>query len=145
MDMTQVINALLPMIQNIVAGVMQVSGSGMIGTARELKAVSDYADEAAKKFAGNPVIEALIEPLQGNFLENVNIEALDVNNVLSSVMQIDSLLPPELTGEVKQFLYELAQRVASASGQGFFGSGEKVTEVESQYLDALRVYLGLSG
>jgi hypothetical protein len=143
MDTTQIINTLLPIIQNVIGGLMKYSGSGMMGTARELKAIVEFAGEAATQYGDDPVMSGLLEQLQGNFMDDVNIEAIDANAVLAGINGLDSLLPPHIAATVKPFIYELAERVANAAGTGLFGTGEKVTGTEAQYLEILRTQLGL--
>ncbi len=46
--------------------------------------------------------------------------------------------------EFKLFLYELATKVAKASGEGFLGLGKKVSEKESDFLARLKETLAIS-
>jgi hypothetical protein len=70
---------------------------------------------------------------------------VDVNNLLMQIAQVNPILAEagEAGGQVKVFLYEMAGSVIAAAGTGIFGTGERVTAGEAQFLDALRQTLGL--
>lgn len=58
---------------------------------------------------------------------------------------LDDLLKDagEEGSQVKNFVFDLAERVTSASGSGLFGTGQKVSEGEAEFLNNLKGKLGL--
>jgi len=50
---------------------------------------------------------------------------------------------PEEIQEYKEFIYQCADRVANAAGEGLFGTGAKVSQKEAATLHSLKAALGL--
>lgn len=55
---------------------------------------------------------------------------------------VDSRAPKAEAAEFKAFLYEVAEQVARASGEGWFGLGKKVSGRETECLAELKEILG---
>ena len=57
---------------------------------------------------------------------------------------VDRVAPADEAREYKQFLVDLTEHVAQAAGEGFMGSGEKVSQAELDYIATLKTTLGSS-
>lgn len=58
---------------------------------------------------------------------------------------VDRKAQPEEAREFKQFLYDLAYKVADAAGEGFWGDwGNKISEQEKKFLEKLRTVLEIT-
>lgn len=135
----------------VIQGVIMVDGKGgSVQIFREFLAVGNYVAEAEEKYQNNLLVQQALHYFideQGNIKSGMEGEAvmdISANDVLSSVDYVMNLLPetPE-KAQFKVFIYELAQRVADAAGQGLLGSGARVTEEEAQFLAVLRAHLGV--
>lgn len=144
MDIQDIINKLLPMIQNVVGGILKSSDSGIIGKFREAGSVGVFLKEAAEEFEGSELIGGLLSGLK-DFDFNIDLDNLDPAAALDDLGGLDDLLGG-LGGEadnVKGFIMGLAEKVAGAAGGGLFGSGEKISAGEQQFLADLKGKLGL--
>lgn len=135
----------------VIQGVIMVDGKGgSFQIFREFLAVGNYIAEAEEKYHHNLLVQQALHYFideQGNIKSGLEGEAvMDVSqaDVLTSVDYVLNLLPetPEKT-QFKGFIYELAERVAAAAGQGLLGSGARVTPEEAEFLTALRARLGI--
>jgi hypothetical protein len=135
-------------VSQVVLGVIGIDGSGPVSGAREVKAAQDFIKEAPARFSGNALVQTLVVALNRD----------DDNNPMNSFLMLDEMNPdailnnlntalsifnasPELPG-AKEFIYDLAERVAEAAGSGLFGMGPKVSEEEEMLLANLRLTLG---
>lgn len=145
MDIEGIVQALIPVVKEIIVGMLLMSDSGVIGGAREAGAITDYLKKGPVTFAGNPIIEHLAETLlaEGN-LQLPDLSSLDATHLLQTVADVGADLDTLEGGvQVKQFIYGLAEHIAGASGGGLFGRGQKISTGEQQILDALRGQLGI--
>jgi hypothetical protein len=135
-------------VSQVVLGVIGVDGSGPISGAREIKAAMDFIREAPERFQDNTLVQALVAALNRDdennplnsflALDDMNQDVLlyNLNMALNAVSASD-----ELPG-TKEFIYDLAARVAEAAGSGLFGMGPKVSDEEQMLLTNLRATLG---
>jgi hypothetical protein len=69
------------------------------------------------------------------------------SEIIDPLRNIALLLDTKATREeaeaYKRFLYEVAEKVAEASGEGFLGTGEKTSDAEYEFLVRLSETLGL--
>lgn len=149
--MTQIddlIGQIFPALQDIIASVMKVGGSGLFGKMRETKSLIDFAQNAAVQFAGNDIVGGLVQRIldpDGDGDLNLDFESLNPADVLGSLGGLNNLLAGfgEQGAQVKQFLYGAAESVAGAAGTGLMGSGQKVNANEQNFLEQLKATLGL--
>jgi len=118
---------------------------GLISGLKEIAAVAHAAEEAKTAYTENELIQAVIAELEAKGDESKQIpEGSTSEIVLEKLVKIDSILDkktPEAEGiGYRNFLYQLADRAANASG-GFLGLGEKVSEEEAFYLNKLKEIL----
>ncbi len=149
MDVSAIVSSVIPVVQQVLAGLLQSSGSGLFGKIREGAAIANYFADTAASFGGNDIINGLVDAFTkgeaGQQLSEVAGEAKDINNVMEAVGGLDGLLGEagEQGVQVKQFIMGLAEKVAGAAGEGLFGGGEKIGAGEQQFLDMLKGKLGL--
>lgn len=149
MDVSAVVPQLIPIVQHVLAGLLNSSGSGLFGKIREGAAIANYFADTAASYGENPLINGVVDAfIKGDAGQNISElagETKDIGTVMNIVGGLDSLLSGagEQGVEVKQFIYGLAETVASAAGEGLFGSGDRIGTGERQFLDALRGTLGL--
>jgi len=107
-------------------------------------------DEAQIKYANNLLVQAALMRFideSGNIdtgLDSEKVEHIPEGDVLASVDYVMNMFEglPELPG-YKQFLYTLAEKIATAAGTGLLGTGAKVSAEEAGLLQDLNARLGL--
>ncbi|MGQ9888170.1 MAG: hypothetical protein ACUVSX_06710 [Aggregatilineales bacterium] len=126
----------------IIGAMMNVDGPGFLKGWREASAGLNYFDTALERFNDNAAVLRVLAYMEQELPGDIG--AIDWDDVLARLDRIDTLLAgtPDAPG-YKQFIYELAETVASASGAGLFGSGPKISEREAAFLAELRARLGL--
>ncbi len=147
-----IIQALLPVIRNVLGIISLAGDSGLIGRMRESKASIDFFRQAAEGFDENPIIRGIVTAvIEGDdddlTMETVDVTQLDLRSVLAQVGSVPQMLAgvdPQHAYDVRAFIYLVAENVASAAGGGLFGRGEKINDTEASVLDSLRIQLGLS-
>ena len=127
------------------AGV-SASDFGVVSFAKEVSALIRAVREARVRYAGSPLVLAVIdafERAEADGVEAQQPQSLDEN--LAAVARIADVVgrkaAPEEARHYKTFLYELAEIVAAASGEGWFGSGAKPSDAERTHLGRLQAAL----
>lgn len=149
MDVSAIVTSVIPVVQQVLAGLLHSSGSGLFGKMREGAAIANFLGDTAANFGDNPIINGLVDAfMKGDAakqLSEITGEAASVDNVMGAVGNLDGLLGEagEQGAQVKQFIFGLAEKVAGASGDGLFGSGDKIGENEQAFLNTLKGKLGL--
>lgn len=146
MDINQLAAALIPIVRDVIGGMLLMSDSGVMGEAREAGAIATYMRESINTFGGNPIIELIVEGMleEDGRLPLPDSSTVDVANLFNNVGSAANALNSIEGGvQVKQFIYGLAQHIAGASGAGLFGRGQKVNAGEQQVLDGLKAVLGV--
>jgi|GEM_PF-1083540 len=149
-DANALATQVLPFAQDTLMASLKASGAGFWGMLKEATSVANYIAHAPARFPGNEIIPPLMEGLKSRihtdkYAPSGDLRLVDVNNLLSRIAEVNNVLADagEAGGQVKVFLYEMAASVIAAAGTGLFGSGERVTAGEAQFMDALRQTLGL--
>ncbi|HRE48896.1 MAG TPA: hypothetical protein PLD47_14310 [Aggregatilineales bacterium] len=146
--MDQTIAQIIPIVQLVLGSLMKVGDAGLVGKLREAGALGKFLSEAQEKFKGNALVEGLLKALPdqiGEMGQSFDVKHFDVLQTTQALGGLDGILKDsgEQGKQVKQFIYELAERFASAAGGGIFGSGQKISEAESAFLSDLKGRLGL--
>ncbi|MDX2076002.1 MAG: hypothetical protein SFZ02_06195 [bacterium] len=132
---------IIKVIRGIVDGMMSAGNSGMVGRAREMTAFTEYIKKATAQYGDNPLVGQLLD--YGDALMDKS-DFADPSELFSAMSELGDGLPQDDMGNgVRQFIYGLAEAVAGASGGGFLGRGDKISDDENDYLDFLRGKLGL--
>ncbi|MDC3962947.1 hypothetical protein KEG38_54560 [Polyangium jinanense] len=119
---------------------------GLISAAKEFSAAVKTLNDAAEKAPHNQLIQAIVNANKDEQQASSSSEGFSVDLVIERVRQARSIVEakaPAEAAEYKQMVLEVADRVANASGEGFFGTGKKVSDKEAEYLGKLRDALGL--
>ena len=126
----------------VIGVMMKVDGPGFLKGWREATAGLDYFSAALERFNDNAAVLRVLAYMEQELPGDIG--QIDYDDVLARAGRIDLLLAgtPDAPG-YKQFIYELAEAVAAASGSGLFGRGPKVSEREAAFLAELRASLRL--
>jgi hypothetical protein len=138
----------LPVI--IIQGMITVDGTTYSSIVREMMVLAKYIDEAQVTYANNLLVQAALMRFideSGNIdtgLDSEKVEHIPEGDVLASVDYVMTQFAglPELPG-YKQFLYTLAEKIATAAGNGLLGMGAKVSDEEANLLHDLKAQLGV--
>lgn len=137
------LHGLAEAVNSVLGGVMQAGGSGLFGMLREGMAAMGFLKEMQENFAENDLIQQVL----GLVLEKGTHsgEALPESaDYLGQIQGALAGLQNDAIGEqFKQMLYQFAERVAGAAGQGLFGTGEKISHGEADFLGQLKQTLGI--
>ena len=125
---------------------VNVGKPGVAKTVRESAALANGASKLSKtKYRHNALIQALLagEDLQ----KSISHQNPTYDETLVKVKEageiVDRVSGGDEAREYKQFLVDLTQHVAEAAGEGFMGTGKKVSKAEVDYTRTLRSTLGL--
>lgn len=118
------------------------NASGPMKIFRELVAGANAVQAAINEYAHSPAVVQVLENINITDDDPIISQIITPELVFTYLPAIDSILGPQAR-DYKIFLYELAEKVASASGSGRFGAGPKVSANEADFLDALYTQLGL--
>jgi len=144
---SELVSSLVEALNNVMVGIMKVGGSGTFGMVREGMAAVSFLKEARESFAGNQLIQQVIETVmnrvQGGSSEETVAYDQPEDAMLSQIGAAVSSLEGDNGQQFRHMLLQFAQKVASAAGQGLFGSGEKVSSGEADFLARLQQVLGL--
>jgi hypothetical protein len=147
-----VIDQILDVIKYVVAGVMGADPrSGPFKMVREMGALAGFLRESSEQFKDNPLVSQVISALTAKPDEDAGSQAgqpepvtLSITDILGKADSLNSLLASIPGGDdVKRFIYQLAEKIASASGSGLFGSGPKISGQEANFLERLKNTLGI--
>jgi hypothetical protein len=115
---------------------------------KEMIILTKAYEEAKEHYAGNALIQAILAERSFHDSDDVDINNLTSDDFLKKIDEIARIVekksPAEECLEFKLFLYEIAMKVAKASGEGFLGLGKKVSDKESDYLGRLKETLAIS-
>lgn len=141
---------LLIVVQAVWDGIMGADEGGPLNSLRENKAAADYVTDSKGEFADNAIVQQLIGSLTpggGDGLDADGIQeaitlALAPNTLMQHIGALSQVLNQHPDGMgVKEFIYGLAEAIAEAAGTQRFGGGDKVSDTEKQWLDALAAWL----
>jgi tellurite resistance protein len=102
---------------------------------KETQALFDFINECAANQSDCQTFANACRRLQRKLKELMaRLKGFDPGEFQFIIGQLNHRLNPETAAAYKQRVYELAQRVANASGGGFLGIGSKISEREQQAL-----------
>jgi hypothetical protein len=129
---------------------------GIIAAAREFDAFDRAMVDSLEQLKGNKLIEAAFWNLdsdakrkethqkiksEGKSFDDVKEEYMAV--IVRAIATVTQKASKKDAGEYLYFVHDIAERVAYASGEGFLGTGEKLSPKEKAFLDELRTALGI--
>lgn len=141
------VRSLVDALNNVMVGIMKVGGSGTFGMVREGMAAVSFLKEARESFAGSQLIQQVIEMVMNRVQGGSSEESVSYDQPEDAMLAQIGAAVANLQGEdgqqFRQMLVQFAEKVASAAGQGVFGSGEKISSGEANFLAKLQQVLGL--
>lgn len=149
MDPQAIASQLIPIVQHVVTGVMNAGDSGVLGKVKEAGAAVGYVREAATRFEGNAILDHVIKNITGDgakdFATAIGGGQFDLSQMNTAVSSLNTVLNGMgSTGrEIKEFVVELAQKIAEAAGGGLLGSGQKMSSGEFRFIDDLKRQLDI--
>lgn len=140
----------------IVAGAINTADFTFFSFVKEVFVLSEYLEGAKSKYKNNELLQSLLSVVldedyqkQGEKATKVEVETFEefldaaCQQLKETVAIAYQTATTQEVEEYKEFLYEIANKVANASGSGWFGTGEKVSEKEVVVLHKFKVALGL--
>ncbi len=118
--------------------------TGVIGYFREIMAAGRYLYDAQRRYADNALVQELFNYTEADDdaaaaaseQADDDDKPLTRERLLANLAEVGNLLRDDAEGDqFRLFLFELAQRVARASGRPF---GPRVTEDEAAFLEELK-------
>ena len=122
---------------------------GVVSFAKEFAALIRAVIGAKEKYPSNQLIQSLVAefekkdqspPADGEGKKSQDDMLADLGKVAALV---DNKAAGDEARGFKTFLVDLSEQVANASGEGFLGFGEKVSDKERDYLQKLRSTLSV--
>jgi hypothetical protein len=128
-----------------------------VSFAKEAWEMLDFSQTAKGLYRDDPLIQDVLAELTSldsednplaRKLEGDQTEPTQLaDQYLEKLSQAAAILDGETLGGqallFKRFVYEFAERVANASGEGLLGTGDKVSAKEAVFLRKLKTCLGL--
>lgn len=129
---------------------------GIVSTAIEAAAMSKEISGAAQKYPDNSIIQAAfseaafkngqVRPTKPDIKpEDVQSGAVvdhAIAQATATLQMLEGKAAAEEIAQYRQFIYDCGNAVASAAGDGLFGSGSKVSDKEAVALTKLQAALG---
>lgn len=138
------LDVLLQLPALIIGATMKADRTGFLNGFREANAGAQFIDGAVERYKDNVVVLELIANMEREHELPDDLDEITPDVVYSHLEHVKAMLAgsPYAHGFF-MFVYELAEAVANATGGGWFGGGEKITEGEAAFLEDLRAQLGL--
>ncbi len=126
---------------------LNVGQPGMIKTIKEVAALASGIKALSKdKYKDNRLIQGLLADFK-QVEQSMRRERLSYDEALAVVKAaaqvVDRVASADEARRYKQFIVDVTDHVANAAGEGFMGSGEKVSQAEIDYIDALKTTFGV--
>lgn len=144
-EWVQVVEAL---IQAPLFMTVSVGQPGMFKTIKEVAALASGIKALSKdKYKQNRLIQSLLADF-GQIEQSMGQKHLSYDEALATVRTaaeiVDRAASSEEAQGYRQFIIDLTEHVANAAGEGFMGTGERVSRAETAYINHLKVELGFS-
>jgi len=130
----------------------------LLGYSREIASIEQGLDEAKQIFPMNELIQSVLDAIEadaqviqeGGEVEEVHDEGsytedteeiikCELTKISKAVDIVAQKSPASEVLEYKRFLYRIAEKAVTASGEGFLGlSRNKISDKESKYLGQLK-------
>lgn len=122
---------------------------GVVSFAKELHAMIKAVVEAKASYTGNPLVQAVIADFETKSTDAPPAppEKKNSDAILADIGQVVAIVDAKAAGDeargFKTFLFGISEQVANASGSGFLGFGEKVSDDEKAFLAKLKSTLSV--
>ncbi|PKL43670.1 MAG: hypothetical protein CVV41_07815 [Candidatus Riflebacteria bacterium HGW-Riflebacteria-1] len=122
--------------------------SDMVGFLREMLSAHTFLTSAMNKYGNLELLREVINDLVSASKSRQELLNEDFNpfkNLEPTVARANQILADKATSEearaMRAFTYELAFEIAKAAGDGFLGTGTKVSQSEAEFLSELKSHL----
>lgn len=117
------------------------------GSSREFFVLSEFCREAKALYGDVELIREILhcrtpEDSDDTQRQQMPLEAL-MNEIRAIIAIVDEKVPQDEAARFKEFLLEVAYKVAHAYADNVFGLGKKVSEKETAFLGQLKDCLGV--
>lgn len=110
--------------------------TGVVAYFQEVMAAGRYLYDAQRRYSDNELVQQVFAEQGGHKVADARTDSLTHEELLTRLSEIGEIVKDDAEGrEFKQFLFELAEHVARASGNIFTG---RVSEDEAEFLGELR-------
>ena len=124
------------------------SFSAMIGFIREMMSVQNFFGQAMEKYGQYELMQDVINEMINACKSRQDLlsDAIqDFGDLEPVVARANQILAQRATDEeasaMRAYTYDLAFTIASAAGDGFLGTGEKLSQAETEFLHELKRHL----
>jgi hypothetical protein len=128
----------------IIGATIKSDGTGFFSSFREANAGAQFLDNAVTLYKDNVLVLELLAVMDAEHELPGDLDEITADVVYTQIEHVKALIggSPYAPG-FYEFIYNLAVAVANASGGGLFGSGDKITRGEADFLEDLRTQLGI--
>jgi len=134
---------------DILMATLLIDVTDRVGIIREFHSGTKFVEEAKKAYPQNALIQNMAASIEESMqdIQSYTIpqrRAIE-NTYRTRINETVQLLDNDAEAkEFKTVLLNLAKKVAKAAGHGIFGSGEKVSVDEAEFIQALKQRLGVA-
>ncbi|GAC1366270.1 MAG: hypothetical protein NVS2B12_06130 [Ktedonobacteraceae bacterium] len=134
---------------DVVMATLLIDETDRVGLMREFHNATKFIEDTKEMYPQNVLIQNMATSIDASMQDirsyNLTQRRTVENAYRQRINEAVRLLNNDAeTLEYKHALLELAQKVAEAAGHGIFGTGEKVSKEEKDFLQALRRTLGIA-
>jgi len=122
--------------------------TGIVCLIREMLSVQKFLASAMNKYGNLELLKEIISELttNGKFQQDmINDDFRNFSNLEIPVARVNQILSEKATIEearaMRAFTYEIAFEAANAAGDGFLGTGTKISQEEADFLNKLKSHL----
>ncbi|AKU98216.1 hypothetical protein AKJ09_04880 [Labilithrix luteola] len=122
---------------------------GVVSFAKELHAMIKAVVSAKESYAGNALVHAIIADFESKSTDTPPAapEKKTSDGILADLGHVVAIVDAKAGADeargFKTFLFGISEQVAGASGSGFLGFGEKISDDEKAYLAKLKSTLSV--
>jgi hypothetical protein len=134
---------------DVMMATLLIDVTGRVGILREFRNGTKFIDEVKRAYPQN----GLVQNMRAGIEESIqDIQSYTTaqrraaeNTYRTRINEAARLLVDDpQTREFKKVLIDLAHKIAAAAGHGLFGSGEKVSRAEEEFILALKQRFGVA-
>ncbi len=134
---------------DIIMATLLIDETDHVGLMREFRNATKFIEEAKREKPQNVLIQNMTTGIDASMQEiqgyTLTQRRTAENTYRANINKNVALLSTDVEAdEFKTVLYTLAKKVAEAAGHGLFGSGEKVSQDETEFLQALKRRFGIA-
>ncbi len=134
---------------DIMMATLLIDVTDRVGVLREFRNGTKFIEEVKRKYPQNPLIQNMASGIEES-IQDIQSYTIPQRRTVENAYRtrineaVRFLADDAEAREFKTALVNLAQKVAAAAGHGIFGSGEKVSLAEGEFILALKRRLGVA-